>query len=510
MKTGFVTAFLLLGVVKLSAQEPADALRYSWLTQNGTARNQAIGGAGVSLGGEFSSLFINPAGLGFYKTNEFVVTPGMALKHAGTDYENNSESSNSSNFNLGATGFLFSTYSPDRKITSSTFAFGVNRIASFGQDLYYKGVNATSSYSEKFLEELRDNHVTDPNSAASDFPFGSSEAFNTYLIDTVQASDGSVSGYRTQADPALGLLQENRVRTSGGITDLSGGFGINLKEKWYFGGALSLPFLNYTRHGYYRESDQSGNPNNHFNFFESDEYLNTNGIGINARLGAIYKPREDIRLGFVFSTPTSYELTDKYSIQITDDLEGYGGAGIKTQSSFDLNNNGYLVSKYRLITPMRLAVSGSYIFHAAEDVRQQKGFITADVEYANYRGAKFKANANDDPTAKDYYASLSDLIRSNYRNAFNARIGGELKFNTYMFRLGGAYYGNPYQDESASLYKASGGVGYRNRGIFVDITYVYTFTKNVDYPYRLEDKPNVPAYIKSNAGNVILTVGFKI
>ncbi len=42
------------------AQEPSDALRYSWLTQGGTARNQAIGGAGASLGGEFSSLFINP------------------------------------------------------------------------------------------------------------------------------------------------------------------------------------------------------------------------------------------------------------------------------------------------------------------------------------------------------------------------------------------------------------------------------------------------------------------
>ena len=59
------------------------------LTQNGTARNQAIGGAGVSLGGEFSSLFINPAGLGFYKTSEIVITPGYSLKNFKSTYKNN-------------------------------------------------------------------------------------------------------------------------------------------------------------------------------------------------------------------------------------------------------------------------------------------------------------------------------------------------------------------------------------------------------------------------------------
>ena len=63
MKAKYLIAIALFAITKTYAQEPADALRYSWLTQNGTARNQAIGGAGASLGGEFSSLFINPAGL---------------------------------------------------------------------------------------------------------------------------------------------------------------------------------------------------------------------------------------------------------------------------------------------------------------------------------------------------------------------------------------------------------------------------------------------------------------
>src|SRR5437868_14990600 len=101
MKGIYISAIVLLATVKTYAQEPSDALRYSWLTQNGTARNQAIGGAGGSLGGEFSSLFINPAGLGFYKTSEIVLTPGYSLKNFRSTYNSSPSTSNNNNFNIG-------------------------------------------------------------------------------------------------------------------------------------------------------------------------------------------------------------------------------------------------------------------------------------------------------------------------------------------------------------------------------------------------------------------------
>lgn len=68
--------FLLIPNVVL-AQVPEDAIRYSFYPQNGTARNLAIGGAMGSLGGDINATFTNPAGLGFYKTGEFVITPGF-------------------------------------------------------------------------------------------------------------------------------------------------------------------------------------------------------------------------------------------------------------------------------------------------------------------------------------------------------------------------------------------------------------------------------------------------
>ena len=510
MKTTYLIAIFLFAITKTYAQEPADALRYSWLTQNGTARNQAIGGAGASLGGEFSSLFINPAGLGFYKTSEFVITPGYSLKDFKSTYKSNVATSNSDNFNLGASGLLFSSVTPQQNVKNYTFAIGVNRIADFNKHIYYKGQNTASSYSEKYLEELVNDNVTDPNNAATNYPFGSSLAFNTYLIDTVQASDGSISGYRSLANPNFGLTQENTINTSGGITDLALGLGINLKEKLFFGGSISIPFLNYNREAHYKETDASGNTANDFNYFEANETLQTKGVGLNGKFGVIYKPVEYVRLGLAVNTPSFYQLTDKYSAEVVTDLEGYGGPGIKRQSSTDLNNGVLLESKYNVVTPWKVVVSASYVFREVENVKNQRGFITADIEYINYKDASFHASDNGDQAGKDYYSSLNEAIDNLYKNAFNFRLGGEIKFNTIMFRLGGAYYGNPYKNETANLYKVSGGLGYRNKGIFLDLTYVYSINKDINYPYLLQDKPNTPATIKNNGGNIIATIGFKI
>ncbi|MGH2565750.1 MAG: OmpP1/FadL family transporter, partial [Ginsengibacter sp.] len=98
MKATYIIAIALFAITESYAQEPADALRYSYLTQNGTARNQAIGGAGASLGGEFSSLFINPAGLGFYKTGEIIITPLYSLKNFTSTYKGNAATSNDNSF----------------------------------------------------------------------------------------------------------------------------------------------------------------------------------------------------------------------------------------------------------------------------------------------------------------------------------------------------------------------------------------------------------------------------
>ena len=82
-----------------------------------------------------------------------------------------------------------------------------------------------------------------------------------------------------------------------------------------------------------------------------------------------------------------------------------------------------------------------------------------------------------------------------------------------MVRLGAAYYGNPYKNingEKGNRVQLSGGLGYRNKGVFVDLTYVQTFSKDVHFPYRLQYSAYSGATVKGTGGNVLLTVGLKI
>ncbi|MEJ7673884.1 MAG: hypothetical protein WKF59_14595 [Chitinophagaceae bacterium] len=247
-----------------------------------------------------------------------------------------------------------------------------------------------------------------------------------------------------------------------------------------------------------------------FNNAIANETLETKGYGINGKIGLIYKPVEYVRLGLAVHSPTFYELTDKYTAEIITDLEGYGGAGIKRQSSLDFNNNQPGQLKYNLSTPWRIIASGSYVFREVENVKRQRAFITADLEYINYKSSTFTAADNQDIDTKNYFTELNTTIKEQYKGAINVRVGGELKFNTIMCRLGGAYYGNPYKNEKADRVKLSGGLGYRDKGFFADLTYVYAMNKDVNYPYRLQDKPNDPASLKNNTGNIVATIGFKL
>ena len=106
---------------------------------------------------------------------------------------------------------------------------------------------------------------------------------------------------------------------------------------------------------------------------------------------------------------------------------------------------------------------------------------------------------------------INNTIKAIYKGALNARVGGELKFNTLMARAGFAYYGNPYRDKALDAERLfiSGGIGYRNRGFFVDLSYVHRISSDSDFPYRLSDKANTYATINQTGGTVMTTFGFK-
>ena len=492
----------------LSAQEPVDALKFSWYVPGGSARTQAVGGAMGSLGGDITALFMNPAGLAFYRTGDVVLSPSFLFGNSQGRYLGEQVKDNYNRFTWGTTGIVSGLGSSSPK-KNSALALAINKTADFNSGFTYFGQNYQSSYSQKFLEEI--GGIKDGNFVAEGFPYGTSLAFNTYWVDTVGGGSQGNFQFQSRSLPLLsqGLLQRNSVRSRGGITEIALGGAGQLGEKFMFGGTFSLPVVFYERDVSFREEDPTADPTNKFNFANVEENLVTRGYGFNLKLGMIYKPQEFWRLGLAFHTPTYYRLTDKYTVTVETDTEQYQGyTTISTQDVTGAEPE----FKYSYWNPYRVIGSISYVIREIEDVTKQRGFLTADVEYVNHKASSFTTAEGSSASDEQYFKSLNQAINNAYKGAFNFRLGGELKFTTIMVRAGAAFYGNPYKDidgEYGQKFNLSGGLGYRNKGFFIDLTYVHSMMQDVNFAYRLASAENHIARIRSTQGNVYATVGFK-
>ncbi len=506
----FILSIFLLTVFISSAQTPEEALRTAWFTQNGTARNMATGGVMGSLGGDITANHVNPAGIGLFKTNEFVLSPGFGMNKNKFNYRGTDTANNKNNFNYGASGIILGGVNTGKnsKWTSSAVALSVNQVANYNNHVQFKGFNNFSSFTEQYLEELIKDRA-DSNAALNNYIFGSSLAFRTFLIDTVRGPGGSVAGFQSLVPISTGVNQMYDASTRGGYHEIALGLAGNMEDKMYIGGSLTIPIINYWRELTYSETDATNNPNNEFKSFEYKESFSSKGIGIGAKIGVIYKPQDYWRIGFAFHTPQFMGYTDRVNSSITANTEAYAGTRTVTSASLNSGNDG--VRKYDMITPWRAIISASYVFREIVDTRKQWAFISADLEYVNYRGARFSAADKNNDALKAYYDIVNAQIKESYKGNINFRLGGELKLHTIMFRLGGAYYGSPYADDtiSANRILATGGLGYRDHGIFIDLTYAHTFTKDAQFAYRLNDKPNTFAEQGGSRGTVMLTFGFK-
>jgi hypothetical protein len=519
MKRIYIVLAAVFAAQQLAAQLPENAIITSWNPQSGTARNQAIGGAAGSLGGDITSLFVNPAGLGFYKTNEFVFTPGLSLLNGSSNYRGtNATADNGSRFNIGTTGFVWGEPNPRRAGSNRSFGLAINRTANFNSNVYYEGVNNYSSFSESFAEEFAasGSNILDPVYSMP-VSFGTKLAVYNYLIDTaIIGNNIEVVGLPllhsivTGTDP--NLFQQRNIETRGGVTEIAFGFASNKNDKIYFGASIGIPILNYQRTSTFTESDL----NNTVDSFATATYrenYSVKGAGLNAKLGMIVKASDQFRAGLSVATPTLYGLREVTTGYMFNDTEKYFTTGGSTSegdehSIYTDNNAGIPEYSFDMVSPWKFTASGTYMINAVADVTQQRGFITADVEYVTHGSTRFHAS---DPNDDAYVKGVNDAVRLSYKSAVNVRVGGELKFSPFTTRLGFAYYGSPYKEKEfkASRMNISGGVGYRNRGLFVDFTYVYGLNRDIDFPYRLADKANTYANLKNNNGNVLLTFGVK-
>ena len=470
-----------------TAQTAYDALRFSSTEAGGTARTMSIGGAIGALGGDFATVSSNPAGLATFRKSEFTITPGYLKvntksKLTSSYTTNNEILDKGSSFGLSNIGLVISKKPSNKKWSNVNFAVGTNCIANYKTVQFYDG-KSRGSITYKFVEQANAN-ITDPYFV--DLAFDA----NALILDTVQ------NLYVNDFDKIKNdLLKKNQtISTKGSINDLSFSLAGNYKEKWLLGVSVGVPILSFTENKTYKETnDGLATP---FNSLTFDEYLNTNGVGINLKLGVIYKLNKMFRFGAALHTPTAYSLQDNYSKKLTYSYLGSTGQNISSTASSPDGNY-----EYHLNTPWKAQGSIGAVFG-------KSGFISAEVEYLDYSSSNFTF-ANTD-SEKQYERDVNNDITNSYKGAINIKVGAEYAVDIFRIRGGYALYGSPFANSTSGARTIiSGGIGLRGDVMFLDLGYQYSLNSDGYIPYTTGSSVQQFVERKFTKSNIVATIGFK-
>jgi long-subunit fatty acid transport protein len=521
-----VFAFALSGtVMSLRAQTIDDALKFSSSSPSGTTRGQSVGGALGALGGEPSSLYLNPAGVGFFRTNDFSFTVGIQnVSNTGTYLGSKGDDNKTIPFISNLT-LIFGgrRKRPDSKWQNFSFGLGLNRTQNYNQRIYYTGNNNSSSLSLNYYLDAEAAGVTNPDdqlggaNTIGSLAHTSALAYQTGLISPY-LDNGQPDGFFFSAaqatDRSINVKQESIINTKGNATEVAFAFAANYDDKVYLGGSVNIPTVTYEHTKTWKETNLNTTGTD-LNNFDVTESLRSEGTGINLKIGAIYKPFKPLNVGATFHSPSWISFTDTYRTDMTTSTKTLG---VRSSSSAETNDGFDDESKYTLRTPWKGVLSATYLFAPSADTRKPTGFISFDYEYMDYASMKMRFR-NDGSFDKEDSDLRNAAIKEAYQGASNIRVGAELKLHVIALRLGYALYGSPYKngeiDGKRQYY--TGGVGYRNRGFYFDLGLVYGSNNRMDQPYVLAsnadpaDNYTTPAAaeIKSKSTNVSATFGWK-
>jgi hypothetical protein len=482
IRVNYVLSSLFLGLsINVFAQNEDDALRYSNTKFGGTARSTAMGGAFGALGSDFSSLSINPAGIGLYRKSEFSFSPAIGGASTQSNYFGETNKDDKYQFSVSNFGLVFggTKESKNNKWKGVAFGFGYNRLANFNNRIIVQGNNGSNSLTDVYLAEAQG---TDPANLPA---FGTNLAWNTYLIDTLNGA------YFSSMPSNINKTQRKTVEKRGGMGETVISLGGNYDNKLFLGATLGFQKIRYWEESNYSESPVTDTFD--IEGFTVNNYLNTDGNGMNVKLGVIYMPVPYVRIGGAFHSPTFFNMHDNFSTGMSTSFSDSSTFNAGTDANGGGDKGNY---DYRFNSPFRAVGSLAFIFG-------KYGLISADYEYVNYREAKFRAVGYS-------FIDQNNTIRDKYRAAGNLRVGTEIKLEPFSIRFGYALYASPFKDKSLMSDQQffTGGFGYRQDGFFADISYMRSIHNEKYYLYNSSFNPTSVAN-KLTSGTIVGTVGIR-
>ncbi|KIA85563.1 OmpP1/FadL family transporter [Flavobacterium sp. AED] len=458
--------FLLLTGFTFSAvqsQEITDAMRYAQDNLNGTARFRAMGGAFGALGGDLSSLNINPAGSAVFSNNQIGATLSSYNTKNNSNYFGSTTTDKNNSFDLNQAGGVFVFKNQNSNSNWKKFSLGVNydNVNNYNNSIFSAGTNPTNSVDGYFLSYANGVPLSDlRDSSYGSLNHGAQQAFLGYqgYVINPESTNSNNTQYTSNVPAGGNYYQENTISTNGYNGKLSFNAATSYKDKLYIGLNLNSHFTDYRQStSFYEDNSAPLTTDYTITRLRFDNELYTYGTGFSFQIGAIAKVTNEVRLGLAYESSTWYHLSDEFSQKL-----------VAVSSAANLPDTNDVVdpqitnvyAPYKLQTPSKLTGSFAYVFG-------KSGLISIDYAMKDYSNTKFK------PENDSYFRDVNSYMNSVLDKTNEVRVGAEYKIEQLSLRAGYRYEQSPYKNKTTvgDLTGYSGGLGYNFGSTKVDLSY---------------------------------------
>lgn len=456
-----VKNYIILSLVLLLNQTiNSQALGYADLAQlfardnyHGSARFESMAGAFGALGGDISSMVVNPAGISVLNKNIASVTFHSRTNETTALYYGNSRVATDEFFNVSQAGavLIFDNYTNS---DWSNIALGINyRMRADLDDTFFADGNSGLA---TFTEFPLDNNTT------------------PIIYDNAE-------------------LQQFTNFFEGQITELSMGLSAVHDKKLHIGASINLIGLNFVQQSILRERNNDGNGNTLNARLYQENFTNGNGFALSA--GMIYKPTQSLRFGLSYQSPTWFsEIIEDTNITNNDGFFGDTEIAVSDDNTIYDNTVGGLPVQsllYRLRTPSRFTLSSAIVFG-------KFGLISLDYSSRNFQNMNLSG---------DNFVAENQFFNSNLRRTNNVNLGTEWRLSRLSLRAGYRYQESPdanaLTEDNVKTY--SFGLGYNFGGFKVDLSFINS-NQNGIYNFYPQFNQVDPAELDMNNRIVAATV----
>jgi len=517
MKNYLLTITIIFNISTLFSQTVFDANSNSSSDINGTARYMSMGGAFGALGGDASSIIDNPAGLGIYRKSEISTTLNMQLQKSSANWNDVNASNNKSNIQFNNFTYIIATptyrsqQDNAKGLFSSNWSFSFNQIKNFDRNVTINGGSSLSSMTD-YMRYFTSNIDPSNLSSSSEYnPYDNTNvswlsilSWNAFLTDTVNGQYAKFLNNGETVTPSYHLSER------GHINKYSIAWSGNFSNKFYLGTSVDYTEINHSTTSTYEEAFADGGDMSLMNNFS------TKGGGVSLSVGAIYKPTDNLRLGFAFHSPTMYYLTDHSYSDLVSNI------GIYHNYSATPNDT-YYDNSYMLQGPLQLNASVAYVVN--------KGILSAEYVYNNTTGMKLM---DSDGNSSSYDKYENNDINTMLKNVHTIKLGAEYRITDNLSVRAGYAVKTASANDNAIKYLnlnsvrtdteffvnnsntnyLSCGFGYHENSWFLDFAYQRVNYNEDFYPYDYTATQAIynntkSASVSTSKDNLVATLGFK-